>query len=297
MRLGRQRYLFLMSVPFLVWIGIFCFGPMWGWLFAFQNYNPAFGVRGSTWVGLAQFSRFFATPDALRAVRNTVVISLYNLILHNVLPIILALLLNELRLSGFKRFVQTVSYLPHFVSFVVVANLFMTLLSPTGPINQLLIAVGLQEGPRLFWSEGKLFWILVPLVNIWKEAGWGAIIYLASIASVSPELLDAATVDGCGRLRKVWHVTLPGILPTIVVLWVLSIGGIIYAGFEQSYLLGNAANRDYSDVIATLTYRFGISLGQYSFATAVGLMQVVIGFVLVALSNLLARRLTDYSLW
>ena len=296
-KIYRQRYLFLMTLPFLLLVGVFSFGPMWGWLFAFQNYNPAFGVAGSEWVGLANFKRFFALPEALRAVRNTVVISSMNLALHNVLPIVLALLLNEIRLSGFKRTVQTISYLPHFVSFVVVASLFMGLLSTNGPVNAVLVQLGVLEAPKLWWGEAKLFWVLVPLINIWKEVGWGAIIYLAAIAGVDQELYEAATVDGCGRFGRIWHVTLPNILPTIVILWVLSIGGIIYAGFEQSYLLGNAANRSHSDVIATFTYRYGIGLGQFSFATAVGLMQVLFGFVLVAIGNWMARRLTDYSLW
>lgn len=286
-----------MSIPFLVWIAIFHFGPVWGWLFAFQNYNPAFGVRGSEWVGLANFRQFLSMPDAMRAARNTVVISAYNLILNNLLPVVLALLLNELRKQGFKRVTQTISYLPHFVSFVVVANLFLTMLGTNGPINEILVQWGVYDKPRLFWSEGPLFWILVPLINIWKEVGWGAIIYLAAISAVDQELYEAATVDGCGRFRKMWHVTLPSILPTIVVLWVLSVSDLIYAGFDQSYLFGNAANRGYSEVISTFTYRFGIQLGQYSLATAVGLMQVVIGFTLVAMSNWLARRLTDYSLW
>jgi putative aldouronate transport system permease protein len=295
--LYNQRYLLLMSIPFLVWLAVFRFGPMWGWIYAFQNFNPAKGVFGSDWVGLANFKRFFETAEALRATRNTVIIATANLILHNLMPVIFALFLNEIRNKAYKRTIQSISYLPHFVSFVVVANIFTTLLSRNGVVNELFIKLGIFDEPVMFWAEGKLFWLLIPLINIWKELGWGAIIYLAAISGINQELYDAANVDGCGRFRRIWHITIPGILPTVVILWILSAGGIFDAGFEQSYLLGNAANRDYSDVISTLTYRYGIRLGQFSFSTAVGLMKVLIGFALVAISNTIAKKLTDYSLW
>lgn len=296
-QLYNQRFLLLMSIPFLAWLFVFRFGPVWGWIYAFQNFNPAKGVFGSTWVGLDNFKRFFESAEALRAARNTVVIASANLVLHNLMPIAFAVFLNEIRSKAYQRTIQSISYLPHFVSFVVVANIFSTLLSKNGAVNALLLQLGILDAPVLFWAKGELFWVLIPLINLWKELGWSAIIYLAAISSINQELYEAANMDGCGRFRRIWHITIPGILPTIVILWVLSAGGIFDAGFEQSYLFGNAANRAYSDVIETFTYRYGIRLGQFSFSTAVGLMKVVLGFALVAISNGVARRLTDYSLW
>jgi len=295
--LYRQRYLLLMSVPFIIWIFIFCFGPMYGWLMAFQNYDPNKGVWKSEWVGFRHFISFFQNPEALRAVRNTVAISGLNIIAGNIFPLILALMLNEVNNILFKRTVQTISYLPHFVSYVVIANIFLTILGLQGPVNEILMKLGLTKQPIKFWWNKHIFWYMVTAVNVWKEVGWGAIIYLAAIAGVDQELYEAATVDGCGRFRKIWYVTIPAILPTVIVLWILSLGDIFNAGFDASYLLGNPATRDTSDVIATYVYRYGINMGMYSFTTAVSLMQIFIGFILVFISNTLAKKFTDYSLW
>ena len=295
--LYKQRFILLMSIPFLIWMAIFMYRPMYGLLYAFQNFNPTKGVLGSDWVGLKHFIRFFNMDETIQAVRNTLVIASSNLVLHNLVPVFFALLINEIFYNRFKRVIQTISYLPHFVSFAVVSSIFVTMMSMNGPINASLVNLGITEKPILFWANAPLFWILVPLINIWKEVGWAAIIYLAAIAGINLEIYEASAVDGCNRIRKIWHVTLPGIIPTIVTLWVLSISGIISAGFDPSYLLGNAANRSHSDVIDTLAYRYGLGMGQYSFSTAIGLMQMAIGFVVVAISNKLAKKLTDYSLW
>lgn len=293
----QQRYLMLMSIPFIIWIFIFSFGPMYGWLMAFQDYNPNNGVFGSQWVGLKHFKAFFQYPEAIRAVRNTVAISSLNIIAGNVIPLILALMLNEVRKMLFKRTVQTISYLPHFVSYVVIANLFLTIMGMQGPINEVLIKTGIVSQPIKFWWNKDTFWYMLASANIWKEAGWGAIIYLAAISGIDQELYEAATVDGCGRFKKIWYVTIPSILPTVVILWVLSLGDIFNAGFDASYLLGNPATRVTSDVIATYVYRYGITMGMYSFSTAVNLMQILFGFILIFISNTIAKKLTDYSLW
>lgn len=293
----RQRYLILMSVPFIIWIFIFSFGPMYGWLMAFQNYDPNKGVWKSEWVGLRHFISFFKNPEALKVLRNTVAISGLNIIAGNIFPLVLALMLNEVSNIPFKRTIQTVSYLPHFVSYVVIANLFLTILGLQGPINEVLLKLGLIKESIKFWWNKDTFWFMVTGVNIWKEVGWGAIIYLAAIAGVDQELYEAATVDGCGRFKKIWYITIPSILPTVIVLWILSLGDIFNAGFDASYLLGNAATRDTAEVIATYVYRYGITLGMYSFTTAISLMQILIGLVLICITNTLARKFTGYSLW
>ncbi|HBM81567.1 MAG TPA: protein lplB [Clostridiaceae bacterium] len=293
----RQRYLMLMSIPFIIWIFVFSFGPMYGWLMAFQDFDPNKGIVGSTWVGLKQFKLFFHNAEALRAVRNTVVISSMNIVLNNIVPLILALMLNEVGNMFFKSTVQTISYLPHFVSFVVVANLFLTLFGTQGPVNDLLVNIHLVAKPIKFWMDKNIFWYMVSFVNIWKEVGWGAIIYLASIAGVDPEIYEAATVDGCGRFKKMWYITIPSIMPTVIILWILSLGDIFNAGFDASYLLGNPATRNTADVIATYVYRYGIAMGMYSFSTAVSLIQTFIGFILVFFSNTISRKFTGYSLW
>jgi putative aldouronate transport system permease protein len=295
--LYKQRYLLLMSIPFLIWIFVFHFGPMYGWLMAFQNYNPNEGVLHSEWVGLRHFISFFQNAEAIRAVRNTIAISSLNIVAGNFVPLILALMLNEVHKTVFKRTIQTISYLPHFVSYVVIANLFLAILGLQGPVNELLMGLGLVKLPVKFWWNDRAFWYMIAGINTWKEAGWGAIIYLAAISGINQELYEAATVDGCGRFKRIWYITIPSILPTVIVLWILSLGDIFNAGFDASYLLGNAATRNSSDVIATYVYRYGINMGMYSFTTAISLMQICIGFILIFLSNTLARKFTDYSLW
>lgn len=264
---------------------------------AFVDYNPNKGVFGSDWVGLKHFIMFFQDQEALHAVRNTIVISTLNILAGNLMPLVLALMLNEVNEVYFKRTVQTISYLPHFVSYVVIANLFLTILGLQGPVNELLMSAGITNEPVKFLWNKNTFWYMLASINIWKEVGWGAIIYLAAIAGVNHELYEAAVVDGCGRFKKIWHVTIPSILPTIIILWILSLGDIFNAGFDASYLLGSPATRETSDVIATYVYRYGITLGMYSFSTAVNLMQIIFGFILIFVSNKLAKKLTDYSLW
>jgi len=290
----KQRVLLLFSIPFVVWAFVFHYLPLWGWLMAFQNYNPGMGVLGSDWVGIRHFRNFFEDELFLLLMRNTIAISVLNIAAATIGAIGLAVLLNEVRGIVFKRTVQTISYLPHFISYVVVANLFLTLLSPgDGLVNRLLMSLGLVREPIFFFAEERLFWPLVAFINLWKEVGWDAIIYIAAMSAIDPEQYDAAAVDGAGRLRRIWHVTLPGIRPTVVVLLILSASGILSAGFDPSYLLGNPMVYNYSEVLDTYVYRMGLQQGMYSFATAVGLFRLVVSLLVLYLVNRLAKRFGD----
>lgn len=297
-RIREHKHVLLMCLPFVVWVAIFVYAPVWGWIMAFENYNPGIGIFHSEWVGLKYFIRFFQDPSFLLVMRNTLALSSLNIINFTVFPIVFAVLLNELRLLPYKKLVQTVSYLPHFVSYVVVSNIFLTLLSPsTGVVNDLLVNLGVVKTPINFFALPKLWWFLVAGINIWKEIGWSAIIYLAAIAGINPELYEAATIDGAGRFRRIWHITIPGMLPTIVVLFVLNIPDLLNAGFEPSYLLGNPVVSDHSEVLDLFIYIKGIAHAQYSFATAIGMMRVLLGLGLILGANKLARSVSDYGIF
>lgn len=294
----RQKYLLAMCLPFVVWAVMFCYLPLWGWLMAFQNYNPGKGVLGSEWVWFKHFTNFFTDRNFGILMRNTVAISFLDIVFGTAIPLFLALMLNEIQSMRFKRTVQTISYLPHFISYVVVANIFLTMLSSTdGIVNNMLMSIGMISKPIPFFSTPTLFWWLVTFINTWKGAGWGAIIYLAGIAGIDPEQYEAATVDGAGRWKRMWYITLPGIKPTIIVLLILSIPGLLDAGFDPSFLLGNPLVSDYSEVLDTYVYKMGITQGLFSYATAVGLLRTVVGLVLVVGANKFSRRVSDYGIY
>lgn len=293
----RQKFLFLMSVPFIIWIAVFCYGPLYGWLMAFVRYSPQKGIFGSEFVGFYYFKQFFTDPDIGIILRNTIAMSLMHMVAENIFPLILALMINEVINKRFKRSVQTLTYLPHFVSFVVVANIFLELLGTEGPANMMLQNLGLADSPVKFWQEPMYFWILATLLKIWKELGWGSIIYLAAISGIDQEMYEAAAIDGCGRFKRIWYITIPSLLPTVMILWIVNMSGVFAAGFDASYLLSNALTRDVAEVIETYIYNMGIAMGQYSFSTAISLLQTVIGFILVFITNTLAKKVTDYSLW
>ena len=296
-RCYNQRYLILMIAPFVVWLAIFSFGPISGWLMSFQNYSPAKGLLGSDWVGLANFSKLFQTKQIVQVLRNTLVISSLGIVAGNVFPLIFALSLNEVSNLRFKKSIQTITYLPHFVSFVVVANIFLTLFSVDGAFNSLLMALGLIKAPTQVWADKNAFWGMVTFVNVWKEIGWNSIIYLATISAIDMEQYEAATIDGCGRFQKIRYITLPSLVPVMMLLWILSLGDIFNAGFDASYLLGNPVTRDVAEVIDTHVFRMGIENGMFSFSTAITLFKIVMGFILVFISNAVARRYSEYSLW
>ncbi len=288
----KQRYLIVMVLPFLMWVIIFKYLPLWGWLMAFQNYKPkaGMGIFDYPFVGLKHFIILFQDPMFYNVMRNTLAMSFMQLILGFPLPILFAILLNEVKNIKYKKFVQTSTYLPHFVSWVIVAGLFTTLLSGEGIVNELLLAVGMIKEPISFLALPKWFWGICTSAEIWKELGWNSIIFLAAIAGIEPTLYEAAKVDGANRWQTVKHITIPGITNTILVILVLDIGWIISIGFEKQYLLGNSVVQDYAKVLDLYILDYGIKLGRYSFGTAIGIFKSVISIILLYGANQLAKR-------
>lgn len=293
----KQKYLILMIFPFLIWLIIFRYIPLWGWITAFQNYKPGVPIFQQQWVGLKYFKEMFSDPEFYLVMRNTLAMSIMGLIFGFPLPIILALLINEIRHTFFKRTVQTISYLPHFVSWVIVASIVHAMLAPDGIINYLLIRLGFIKGPILFFGDPKYFWWIVVFSDIWKELGWNTIIFLAAISSINPELYESAEVDGANRFQKMWHITLPGIMPTIIVILILVIGNIINIGFERQFLLRTSAVRNVSDVIDLYALDYGIRAGRFSFGTAAGIFKSVISLILVFSANRFSRRFLEYRIF
>ena len=290
-----QRTLFAMVIPCIILVAIFYCGPMYGWLMAFVNYKPKLGVFGSEFVGLKYFKQFFNDPAIGRILRNTVAMSGMNIIAHSILPLMLALMINEVGHKFFKSAVQTLTYLPHFISFVVVSNIFLELMGTDGPLNQALLNMNMTEAAIKFWQKPSWFWLLVTIIRAWKEVGWDAILYLSALAAIDMNQYEAAAIDGC---RRIWHITIPNLMPTVVTLWVLNMSGIFAASFDASYMLGNAITSDVAEVIETYVYDIALANGsQYSYSTAISLLQTTIGFVMVWLTNKLSQKTTEYSLW
>ncbi|MCJ8012718.1 ABC transporter permease subunit [Paenibacillus sp. KQZ6P-2] len=292
----KERQLWLICIPMIIWVFIFSYLPMYGIIIAFMNYIPGKPIFSSDWVGLLHFKTFFHSPDFWNIIRNTLAISGLGIVFGFTAPIVLALLLNELRMKRFKRVIQTISYLPHFISWVVVASILFALLGNEGFINDMLLRLGIIHQPIAFLGEGKYFWGLLTTTNIWKDVGWATIIYLSAIAGVDTEQYDAGKVDGLGRFGMVWHITLPSIRPTIVLLFILGIGGILNAGFEQQLLIGNSQTREYHEVIDTYAYKYGIQLGNYSYGAAIGLLKSIIGLALVLGANRISKKTLDTSI-
>ncbi|REE69679.1 putative aldouronate transport system permease protein [Paenibacillus taihuensis] len=295
-RVRRERQIWLLCIPMIAWVLTFSYYPMYGLFISFQNYVPGHSMF-SHWIGFDNFVRFFNEPDCLQIIRNTLVISGLNLVIGFPAPIVLALLLNELRGRVFKRTIQSLSYIPYFISWVVVANILITLLGSDGVLNDILMKLGLIHEPIEFLMNGNYFWGILVTSNVWKDMGFSAIIYLSAIAGIDKELYEAGKVDGLGRFGLIRHITLPGIRSTAVLLLILAIGGILNAGFEQQLLIGNPLTQDHYEVIDTYVYRFGVQLGNYSYGTAVGLMKSVMGLVLVILANRLSKRYMQSSIF
>ena len=296
-RYYRHRYLFALLAAALVWTIVFKYVPMYGVIIAFQKYRFWDGIWGSEWVGLHHFTRMFdGTTDFGRIFRNTVLISLYRLFWGFPAPIILALLLNEVRQRHFKRTVQTISYLPHFLSWVVLGGVIRSILSPsTGVVNSVITALGGAEIHFL----ANIDWFVTVLISsgVWQQVGWGSIIFLAAIAGVDPQLHESAIVDGAGKLRQAWSITIPSIIPVIIIMFILRVGDILDAGFDQIFMLYNPAVYEVADIIDTYVYRVGLAELQYSFAAAVGLFKNVIGLILVVIVNRAAKSVGEYGLW
>lgn len=293
----EQKVLYGMSLPFIVIVFIFSYMPVWGWLMAFQNYKPGKGIFEQKWVGLDHFAALFSDDKFYLVLRNTLAMSFMGLIVGFTIPILFAVLLNELRGSVFKRTVQTISYLPHFVSWVVVAGIVTKMLSTDGgAVNQLLMWLGFIDQPIQFMAQGNLFWYIVTGSDIWKEMGWSAIIYLAAISGIDQEQFEAAKVDGASRIRQIWHITLPSIAPTIAILLIMSIGHLISIGFEKQFLLGNPLVVDYSEVLDLYALNYGLGMGRFSFGTAIGMFNSVVSIILLLLANGAFKKFTKQSI-
>jgi putative aldouronate transport system permease protein len=289
----KQKGIIFASAFFATYIFIFSYVPVWGWLMAFQNYNPAAGILKSPWVGFKHFQELFADAYFAQVIRNTLAMSFINIILGFASAILLAILLNEIKSSLFKRTIQTISYLPHFVSWVVAANIVLMSLSvEDGVINNALQAIGVIQKPVLWMGEPNYFWWIIGFSNVWKEVGWNAIIYLASISSIDPNLYEAASIDGAGRVKKILYITLPGLIPIIRVLLIMQCGWILSTGFEQQLLLQNSMVLDVAEVLDTFTLRYGISMNRYSFATAAGIFKSVVSIILILSANKISKKVS-----
>ncbi len=295
-RFQQSRYLLLLLLPTLVYYLVFHYGAMYGIIIAFKEYVPGRSMLTAPSAGLKYFKLFFESYYFVRVVRNTIVLSLLTILVNTPIPIAFSILLNELRGGFFKRFTQTVSYFPHFISMVVVVGLIKMFVSPVdGLINNLLRALGAE--PINFLISREWFRPLYLVSGVWQDFGWSSIIYLAALSSLSHELYEAAAIEGANRFQRILHITLPGILPTIVVLFIVDMGGVMNVGFEKVYLLYNPTVYEVADVISTFTYRYGINSGQWSLATAVGLFNSVANFAVLLIVNAISRRVTEHSLW
>lgn len=302
----QQKYAHLFILTGMLIVFIFHYLPMFGILMAFKNYSISSGIKGiftSEWVGLKYFNEFVHAYNFKQIVTNTLAISLLKLFFTFPMPILLAIMFNEVRFQFFKRFAQTVSYFPHFISWIVVSGLLVVFLSTnSGIVNDVLKGLGLVKNSFPFLSSPDYFWGLAVTTAMWKEAGWWAIIFLAAISGLDPTLYDAAEMDGAGRLRRIWHITLPGIRGTIIVVLILAVGsmlggGLVGSNFEQSYLLGNSINNERSEILQTYAFKMGLAQGRYAYATAIDLIQSVIAIILVFGSNYLSKKVTKNSLF
>ncbi|CAN7302584.1 sugar ABC transporter permease [Paenibacillus sp. LjRoot56] len=285
----RDKWLYMMLFPGVAYFLIFKYVPMYGLIMAFQDYKPHLGFIESPWVGLKHFERFFSEPQFAMLFRNTIIIALYNMVFFFPLPIILSLMMNELRRERFKRFVQTLVYIPHFVSWVVVVGIFyMLLTTENGILNELIYTI---SGKKIaFLLEPGWFRTMIISQSIWKEVGWGTIIFLAALSGVDMQLYEAVRIDGAGRWRQLWHITLPAIRSTIIILMILRLGNFLDSGFEHIFLMITPTNREVGEVFDTYVYTKGLTQAQYSYSAAVGLFKSAIGLFLVLGSNWLAKR-------
>jgi putative aldouronate transport system permease protein len=292
----KHRTLYLMAVPGILYFLVFKYAPMGGLVIAFQDYLPFLGIADSPWVGFEHFVRFFTEDTFFLLLRNTVIISLLMLVFAFPVPIILALLLNEVRTRSFQRSIQSVIYLPHFLSWVIVVSIFYVMLSTDGgSINNLIVAMGGEPVP--FLTDPDWLRPMYIMQEIWKGAGWGTIVYLAAMTAVDTQLYEASELDGANRLRQTWHITLPAIRPTIIVMFILAIGDFLELGFEHMYLVLNSLNREVGEIFDTYVYTAGIQNGQLSYASAVGLFKGLVGLVLVVGANKMAKRFGEEGVY
>lgn len=291
-----DRQLYIMLIPFLLFYALFVYKPMWGLQVAFKDYNIFKGMSGSEWVGLKNFQTVFGNPYFFRILRNTLLISFYSLVFSFPMPIILALLLNEVRNKKFKGTIQTLTYLPYFISAVVVCGMVTSFLSPsTGIVNIILDKLGFDK--VYFLSKPQYFRTIFILQGIWQNTGYSSIVYIAALGGIDMELYDAANVDGCGRWKQMLHVTLPGLLPTIVTLFIINVGNVLNVNYEKIILLYQPATYETADVINSYVYRLGIEQSNYGVSTAMGLFNSAIGFVLVYIANKMSNKINGMGMW
>lgn len=295
-RIWQHRLIYVLILPCVVWLLVFCYYPMYGATLAFKDYSYNLGIMGSPWVGFKHFQEFITSLEFWDVIKNTVVISGLKILIGFPAPIILALLLNEVRSSKFKRAVQTMSYLPNFVSWVVVVTLMTIVFSPYGGIvNDIRKSFGLES--VFYMGQKESFYPMVVLSDIWKNAGWGSIIYLSALSGISPELYEAAILDGAGRLKCTWHVTLPCIRETIGIMFIFAVGGILSAGFDQILLLQQPANNLVSEILDTYVLKTGLNYGRFEYATAIGLFKSLFSLVMMVGANSLTKKFMDVGIW
>ena len=295
-RMNKNKWLYVMILPGLLYFLIFKYVPMYGIIISFQDYKPFQGIRGSEWVGFKHFERLFTEPDFLNILANTLVLFGLNILFFFPVPIILALMLNELRGSFFKRLFQSLVYLPHFMSWVIIVSIGYVILTMDGGIlNEVIAMLGFEKVN--FLLSPAWFRPTYIIQVIWREAGWGTIIYLAAIASVDTQLYEAARMDGATRLRQIWHITLPAIRSVIIILLILKIGDVLELGFEHVYLLLNAMNREVAEIIDTYVYTAGLLQGKFSYSTAIGFFKSLVGLVMVVLANKLAKKIGEEGVY
>jgi putative aldouronate transport system permease protein len=291
----KHGYVYLLFLPVMAFFFIFHYIPMYGVTIAFKQFTPMGGISGSPWIGTEHFRDFFSSYYSQRLIRNTLAISIYDILWGFPAPIILALLINELKDRKFKKAIQTLTYLPHFISLVVVCGIILDFTSSTGVLNDIIAFFGFKRTSML--SRPEYFRSVYISTNIWQQVGWGSIIYLATLSTIDPALYEAATIDGADRWRQTWAITIPGIMPTIIIMLILRLGNIMNIGFEKIILLYNPATYETSDVIATFVYRKGLMEFDYSYAAAIGLFNSVINFALLIGANRISRRISETSLW
>ncbi|OAZ47385.1 ABC transporter permease [Paenibacillus polymyxa] len=296
-RWGGQKHLQTMALLGVVWMIIFHYIPMYGILIAFKHFDIIGTISSAPWAGLEHFRAFLEDDNFWYIVKNTLGISLLKLAIGFPLPIVFALFLNEIRSTRFKKSIQTISYLPHFLSWVILGGILTTWLADTGLINQLLLAWGWIDQPISYLAEPGYFWTIVVSSDIWKELGWSAIIYLAAMAGVSTDMYEAATIDGAGRFQKMWYVTLPAIKGTISILFILAVSGILNSNFDQILVLRNSLNENASNVVDIYVYQVGIQQGRFSYSTAVGLLKSVLALILLLIANSVTKRMNNTSLF
>lgn len=292
----RDWQLYLLCLPALIYIFIFCYGPMYGVQIAFRDYTAKGGITGSNWVGLKHFSRFINSPNFWKIFKNTITLGVYNLAAGFPIPIFVALLMNQCRNLKFRKTVQTVLYAPHFISTVVLVGMMGLVLSPTtGVVNHALNAIGIES--IYFMGRSDLFQHVYVWSGIWQGTGWGTIIYMAALTSVNPELYEAAKMDGCSKYKMIWYIDIPSIKPTMITLFIMNMGKFMSTGFQKAYLMQNALNAETSEIIATYVYKVGLQGSQFSYSTAISLFDTIINIILLVAANKISKKVTEVGLF